>query len=573
MLEGEGELGWGFPSSISLGERRTWLEAFFKDHAITSEVGFGRPYVRYTADDPSRVREAYHWLDRHQRSYMTRLAVQDDGVVIVRHAPPGLGLPHVFAELRPDNPVRTGPPRWHYHPSIHTRGTPTIPEGPSAGRPLSKKQIYTLDAMTRNGHIARSKNEDDHSGTNCEDVHKHQPRAKYLFPPAPTKDVAWAHDHAEAFAGKTGKRAEHVSRRHGGVDVAGRHVHSSKRKDESANYAKRLDLHPLAQPRFEKAKRVFFVIEGCIKADAVLSTGEAVFSVPSVTLWDAPELPQFIEKYLQGKEVVIVPDADWFENAGVKRQAILCRSFLRLHGLEALVAAPPIEGVEEGIKGVDDFLAAGNNLDDLVVIDREVDVDYLEWLKGQAPTKVLHGRGGSSLELRMPLPGSGRRDGRKRSADVVEAIALHADDKGTFSGSLGTLARVMGMQRRRVPRGLDDLLETGAATVDKPLATQSGVWHGNYYDRALEWVDRPTITVHPDLRAKEWHRPLGKCVLKVSHMKGTPMDAAEIPLRTVERLTNLERDVALLKEDLGIVSDEEARDTVERFLGSIEDRK
>ena len=51
------------------------------------------------------------------------------------------------------------------------------------------------------------------------------------------------------------------------------------------------------------------------------------------------------------------------------------------------------------------------------------------------------------------------------------------------------------------------------------------------------------------------------------------MDAAETPLRTVERLTSLERDVALLKEDLGIVSDEEARDTVERFLGSIENKK
>jgi hypothetical protein len=244
-----------------------------------------------------------------------------------------------------------------------------------------------------------------------------------------------------------------------------------------------------------------------------------------------------------------------------------------LHGLEALVAAPPIEGVKDGIKGVDDFLAGGNSLDDLVVMDREVNVDYLEWLKRQAPTRVLYGRGGSSLELRMPLPGSERRDGRKRSAEVVEALALHADDDGTFSGSLGTLARVVGMQRRRIPRGLGDLLETGAATVDKPLATQSGVWHGNYYDRALEWVDRPTITVHPDLRAKERYRPLGKCVLKVSHMKGTSMDAAETPLRTVERLTSLERDVALLKEDLGIVSDEEARDTVERFLDSVEDEQ
>jgi hypothetical protein len=540
---------------------------FFKEHAITPEVGFGRPYVRWTADDPSPVLEAYHWLNRYQRGYMTYLAVQDNGVVIVRHAPPDLDLSHVYAELRPDHPVKTGPSRWHCHPSTPPRAVPVIPEGPSAGKPLSKRQTYTLDAMIRNGHIGRDKGEDDHAGTNCEDVHKHQPRAKYLFPPAPTKDFSWAHDHSEAYAGKSGRRDAHVARWHSGVDVSGRHVHSSKRKDESANYAKRLDVHPLALEKFEQAERVFFVIEGCIKADAVLSTGEAVFSVPSVTLWDAPELPQFIAKHLQGKEVVIVPDADWFEKPAVKRQAILCRSFLRSHGLEkALVAAPPTEGAKD-IKGVDDFLAAGNSLDDLVVLDREVDVDYLEWLKRQAPPKIL----ASGLKLHRPLPGSGRRDGRKRSAEVVEALALHANDDGTFSSSLGTLARVVGIHRRRVPRGLDDLLETGAATVDKPLATQSGVWHGNYYDRALEWVDRPTITVHPDLRAKEGRRPLGKCVLKVTHMKGTPVDAAETPLRTVERLTSLERDVALLKEDLGIVSDEEARDTVERFLGSIDD--
>ena len=391
-------------------------------------------------------------------------------------------------------------------------------------------------------------------------------------PPAPTKDVSWAHDHSEAYAGKPGKQDAHVARWHNGVNVAGRHVHSSKRKDESANYAKRLDVHPFALEKFEQAERVFFVIEGCIKADAVLSTGEAVFSVPSVTLWDAPELPQFIEAYLQGKEVVIVPDADWFENAAVKRQAMLCRSFLRSQGLRALVAAPPIEGVKDEIKGVDDYLAAGNSLDDLVVIDREVEVDYLEWLKGQAPTKVLYGRRGP-LELRRQLPGSRRRDGRKRSAEVVEALALHADDDGTFSSSLGTLARVVGMHRKRVPRGLNDLVESGAATIDKPLATQSGVHRGNYYDRTLEWVDRPTITVHPDLRAKEGRRLLGKCVLKVTDMKGTPVDAAETPPRTVERLTSLERDVALLKEDLGIVSDEEARDTVERFLDSVTDEQ
>jgi hypothetical protein len=42
--------------------------------------------------------------------------------------------------------------------------------------------------------------------------------------------------------------------------------------------ARRLDVHPDAWPRFRDPRRVFFVIEGCIKSDAVFSTGEAVFS-------------------------------------------------------------------------------------------------------------------------------------------------------------------------------------------------------------------------------------------------------------------------------------------------------
>jgi hypothetical protein len=41
--------------------------------------------------------------------------------------------------------------------------------------------------------------------------------------------------------------------------------------------------------------------------------------------------------------------------------------------------------------------------------------------------------------------------------------------------------------------------------------------------------------------------------------------------RTVERLASLERDVALIKEDLGLVSDRDAAEAVDRFLDSFED--
>lgn len=559
----------------------SWLEAFLEDHAISPEVGKARPYDRYTADDPSLAQKAYADLNRHQRAYMTGLAKQADGVVINRHAAPGLD--HVYAELRPDNPVKTGPPHWHYHPSVRSKGVPVIPTGPSAGKPLSKRHVCTLEVMQRNGHVARNRNEDDHDGANNEGVHKHQPRAKYLFPPAPTREVLWYHDHDAAYR-NIDKRDEHIARWHDdGIDVVGRHGHNSRRKDKSVNYAKRIDVHPLALPMFEQAERVFFVIEGCIKADAILSTGEAVFSVPSVTLWDAPELSQFIASYLQGKEVVIVCDADWFKNSAVMTQAMFCRTFLRRQGLEAaLVAAPPYNqnDLEEKtgkprLNGVDDFLAAGGNLDDLEVIEREVDPARLyKFLSDQVPKGYLNGR-----EIPLgPRPGSGRRDGRKRSAEVVEALALHAGEDGALCASVGKLAKVMRVPRMRVVRALDDLLESGAITVDKPLVMQSGVWRGNYYDLALEWVDRPMITLHPDLRAQGGVRPLGQSIPKVITMKGASsiMDTTSAPTM-IEQVAELRSEVARLKpriaehdRQLGLVDDATATDTVEQFLESID---
>src|SRR5262249_23170769 len=59
--------------------------------------------------------------------------------------------------------------------------------------------------------------------------------------------------------------------------------------------AKRIDVNPIVWEHggFEDAERVFFGIEGCIKADAILTAllranqPQAVFSVPSVSLLEA----------------------------------------------------------------------------------------------------------------------------------------------------------------------------------------------------------------------------------------------------------------------------------------------
>jgi hypothetical protein len=60
---------------------------------------------------------------------------------------------------------------------------------------------------------------------------------------------------------------------------------------KGSKYAKRIDMHPLAVGLLRDAKRIYFGLEGCIKADAMLSAilrsreKASVLSVPSVTLW------------------------------------------------------------------------------------------------------------------------------------------------------------------------------------------------------------------------------------------------------------------------------------------------
>src|SRR4051794_2136798 len=127
------------------------LDHFFRDHTIDPKVGSARPYVPYTKDDPSPVRNAYERLNRAQRGYMTRLATQEDGIIIMRHAPRVFGPPlePVVPELRPDRSVKTGPPVRHVHPAEASHDVPTHP----SGRPLDTRHIHTAAAMSK--HIDR----------------------------------------------------------------------------------------------------------------------------------------------------------------------------------------------------------------------------------------------------------------------------------------------------------------------------------------------------------------------------------------------------------------------------------
>src|SRR5262249_28285013 len=156
---------------------------------------------------------------------------------------------------------------------------------------------------------------------NNEDVHFHRPAGKYVFPAGDKK-------------------------------------------------AKRIDIHELGASLFADAEVVFFALEGVVKGDAILTaildTGAraAACSVPSVTLWRAPELHPTAERYFRSKVVVVVPDNDW-HNHRVVTQAMCCRTELTRLGIHACVAVPT-----RG-KGVDDHLVNGGTLGELSVLGRD----------------------------------------------------------------------------------------------------------------------------------------------------------------------------------------------------------
>jgi hypothetical protein len=444
------------------------------------------------------------------------MAHKSDGWVINRHAALD-GAPHVFAEIRPDKPVETENPTWHWHgddPSKHPPGlgykrVPKPPSGEEWAAPsdLPPRHIHTAEEME--GHINREKWEDDHYGQNTNEIHSHANKAKYIFPPSPKREVSWSHDHTEQYLRaapprtyktaqaierfryrRLAKLDDHIMKQHFDGNASGPHEHFGRKvKDREQCLARRLDMHPMAREKFKDARRVFFAIEGCLKADAVLSKGAAVFSVPSVTLWDAPELERFIHHFLRGKQVIIVPDADWYHNGKVFEQAMLCRTFLRRHGIDAHVAAPPldhggnpIEHDGQKLKGVDDFLGAGYGLGDLHVIDRQPPCGLAEWVAANV---------------------GGRRDRVKRDTEFLQALALYADKDGRIRSSLRKVAKLMGVPAKKVSRALEDLRKCGAVTIKGDLSSRVRGWVSRrFYSKEVDWDKTCVIILKTELRAK-----------------------------------------------------------------------
>jgi hypothetical protein len=511
-------------------------EEFFRfEHAISPEVWAGRPYIPYSVDDPGPVREAFRAFAPNQQTWAENQAKKCDGFIMIQHAVPGLGLHDIPPQLRPYEPILKGI-KWHYHPSD---------DPPASFVPLKDRkpldERYRSRAWAKALHILRDKDPDDHHGAqvaarlgydtpeklrelvndpanaedlrevlreaNNEEVHSHDDYAKYLLTIAPMKA-----DHNHADYARSRKRAEHVRKYHGGVDVHGWHVHDGNEYAETSFFdldprkspGKRIDIHPLAWERFASAELVYFVMEGKVKADAVLSEilrldlAASVCSVPSVGQWDACELPEFARRDLAGKLVVIGCDADGGHNPEVMTQALLLREFLRdpALGLRAVaIFAPPYEAYNRNkdLKGKDDHLGPGGRLlGDLEMLGRKVPARALsEWAVTHAQ-RIVDGR-------RI------RKDRLRRDLTTLRGLSLLLGPGGQGQPSLKKVARFIGESDDGVERAVNSLIEFDDIRTDKPLVTARWQWRSNtYQDPNLEWEDRPTLEIiDPALRATD----------------------------------------------------------------------
>jgi hypothetical protein len=344
----------------------------------------------------------------------------------------------VYAELRPDNAVATKSRTWHYHGprpypehvAIDAKtGRPCNPKE-AGGGPIAESHLHTTKSM--DAHVRRDKFEDDHfpGDPRLDQVHSHQDVAKYCF-----ISSAWV---TQQIQRKDGSWYDH------------------KEKDESESIARRLDVHPWAADRLG-AGLIYVGLEGCIKADAILSEilrhdlDASVVSFPSVTLWNAgEELGEFVERYLLGKRVVIVCDSDGARNPLVRTQALLLRSYLHNRGArDTEIVAPPYPGSQQKdggwvvdpaqlddkgkpkLNGVDDHLGAGHELGELKRLGNQTEEDMLQWVRD-------HPRRGMGKDWR---------------ADVRDAIALRGICENsappdnefphwTYRSSVGKLATV-----------------------------------------------------------------------------------------------------------------------------------
>ena len=133
-----------------------------------------------------------------------------------------------------------------------------------------------------------------------------------------------------------------------------------------------VDVPPRARPLLGDPGLPLFVTEGARKADAAVSHGLCCVGVLGV--WNfrgtneqggKTALPDWEQVALNNRDVYVAYDSDVTAKPGVRAALARLKAFLEGHGAAvSIVYLPPVEG--GGKVGLDDFLAAGNSVADLL---------------------------------------------------------------------------------------------------------------------------------------------------------------------------------------------------------------
>jgi hypothetical protein len=165
-----------------------------------------------------------------------------------------------------------------------------------------------------------------------------------------------------------------------------------------------LDVPPQARPVLSDPSKRLWIVEGEKKADSLVSRGECAIDVLGVWSWkrEGRPLPDWDEIRLVGREVFVAFDSDAERNAQVRLARSSLARYLKERG--ATLRIIKLRDGQDGSKvGVDDLLAAGGTVEDML----EVSEEFAGFEPGSRDWPVMeeeafHGLLGDTVRLMEP---------------------------------------------------------------------------------------------------------------------------------------------------------------------------
>ncbi|HUV04776.1 MAG TPA: AAA family ATPase [Armatimonadota bacterium] len=139
-----------------------------------------------------------------------------------------------------------------------------------------------------------------------------------------------------------------------------------------------LDVHLSIRKKIGNPKIPLFITEGVRKADAAISRGLCCIALLGVWNWRGTNadggkvaLPDWEAIALEGRLIFIAFDSDVMRKPEVQKATMRLKAFLEYRGAKVqLIHLPPGEGGAKN--GLDDYLAAGHSVEELLALVSEV---------------------------------------------------------------------------------------------------------------------------------------------------------------------------------------------------------